>query len=109
MSMNELFNFIIVNTDDSFECVELSFNDFFAPENYLDVFYKHKKLVNNNIHLIYDGLLQGESNKLVEKAFGEEGFKGKCILVHYDSFTEEYSGLSAEEIVHFKKVLSGKQ
>lgn len=104
--MEKIFNFIIVNVDNTFETVSLSDKELFNPEDYTDVFYKHKKLNTFDIHVIYDGLLQGEENKLMSLVFNETGYHGKCILVHYNGLDETYSGLTPDELEDFKILLN---
>ena len=106
--MEKIFNFIIVNVDGTFETVSLLDKEFFNPEDYIDVFYKHKKLDAFDIHVIYDGLLQGEENKLMSLAFNENGYHGKCVLVHYNGLDEIYSGLTSDELEDLKILLKKK-
>jgi hypothetical protein len=106
--MKKIFNFIIVNADNTFETVSLPDKDIFNPEDYIDVFYKHKKLDAFDIHVIYDGLLQGEENKLMSLTFNETGYHGKCILVHYNGLDETYSGLTSDELEYYEILLKKK-
>lgn len=103
--MEKIFNFIIINADNTFETVSLPAKELFNPEDYIDVFYKHKKLDAFDIHVIYDGLLQGEENKLMSLVFNETGYYGKCILIHYDGLDETYSGLTPDELEYCKTLL----
>lgn len=104
--MEKIFNFIIVNVDGTFETVSLPVKELFNPEDYIDVFYKHKKLDAFDIHVIFDGLLQDEENKIMSLVFNETGYHGKCILVHYNGFDETYSGLTPDELEYFKLLLN---